>query len=308
MAKVSKVRQLKAHCQRFGKDQFRAKFCSGKVLKHVNKKRPFFISEKKDWKGAVCSVCMEFPHNAVLLLCSSYNKGCRPYMCATSCRFSNCLDQYRKAYTKLTSADEMEHWDTSENMYCTSFGDEKTEASELLCPLCRGQVKGWTVVQLARKYLDKKKRVCLQENCTFVGNYKQLKKHVKTVHPFDRPREMDPVKEQRWKALEAERARRDAISTVTSSLSGAIIVGDYVIETNFFGGSDLDVYTDDDPFLHGGHLNGAGSRSFGFLENSSGGRRWADFSRIVQREVFAPAVHHGLISRRVMGRRRNLSG
>uniref|UniRef100_A0A7N0TW75 Uncharacterized protein n=1 Tax=Kalanchoe fedtschenkoi TaxID=63787 RepID=A0A7N0TW75_KALFE len=76
----------------------------------------------KDWEGATCSVCMECPHNAVLLLCSSHDKGCRPYMCGTSLRFSNCLDQYKKAYTKV---------------------GEKCEVSALACPLCRGQVKGW---------------------------------------------------------------------------------------------------------------------------------------------------------------------
>ncbi|KAI6689373.1 hypothetical protein NL676_026201 [Syzygium grande] len=31
--------------------------------------------EKKAWDQATCSVCMEYPHNAVLLLCSSYDKG-----------------------------------------------------------------------------------------------------------------------------------------------------------------------------------------------------------------------------------------
>ncbi|KAH7285801.1 hypothetical protein KP509_33G046400 [Ceratopteris richardii] len=46
----------------------------------------------------MCPICMEIPHNAVLLRCSSYDKGCRPYMCDTSYRHSNCLDQYLKAH------------------------------------------------------------------------------------------------------------------------------------------------------------------------------------------------------------------
>lgn len=57
--------------------------------------------EKKDWEDAMCSVCMERPHNAVLLLCSSHEKGCRPYMCGTGPRLSNCLAQFKKAYSKV---------------------------------------------------------------------------------------------------------------------------------------------------------------------------------------------------------------
>ncbi|KAG7626597.1 hypothetical protein AtNW77_Chr3g0185841 [Arabidopsis thaliana] len=56
-------------------------------------------SEKqvKEWEEARCPVCMEHPHNGILLICSSYENGCRPYMCDTSHRHSNCFDQFRKA-------------------------------------------------------------------------------------------------------------------------------------------------------------------------------------------------------------------
>ncbi|XP_019090263.1 PREDICTED: uncharacterized protein LOC104736632 [Camelina sativa] len=55
-------------------------------------------SEKqvKEWEEARCPVCMEHPHNGILLICSSYENGCRPYMCDTSHRHSNCFDQFRK--------------------------------------------------------------------------------------------------------------------------------------------------------------------------------------------------------------------
>lgn len=89
---------------------------------------------------------MEFPHNAVLLLCSSYNKGCRPYMCATGRRYSNCLDQYKKAYTKVTSTQNSEQLNLPvENVSLNLDAgqpSEKVDVPELLCPLCRGQVKG----------------------------------------------------------------------------------------------------------------------------------------------------------------------
>ena len=234
MAKVSRVRRLK-HGRRSDKaERYRIPSCSHKIFKDT-KKNSSKLSEKKDWEDATCSVCMEPPHNAVLLLCSSYNKGCRPYMCATGYRFSNCLDQYKKAYTKATSGVD-----------ALSLG-EKAEVSQLLCPLCRGQVKGWTLVESARKYLNKKKRACMEENCSFAGNYKQLKKHVKVEHPLARPRKVDPSLEEEWKRLERERERNDVISTLPP---GTIIVGDYVLDpipnfNRFYGNLDLDMEMDD---------------------------------------------------------------
>lgn len=193
------------------------------------KKRSFKSSEKKEWGDATCSVCMEYPHNAVLLLCSSYHKGCRPYMCATSYRYSNCLDQYKKAYTKVAEAGSTDY--SSLDLDSTIL-KEKTEVMELLCPLCRGQVKGWTVVEAARKYLNAKKRTCMKDNCCFVGNYKQLRKHVRAEHPSARPRQVDPALEANWKRLEYERERSDVISTIRSSMPGSMVLGDYVIDFN----------------------------------------------------------------------------
>lgn len=218
MAKVSRVRRLKYRC-RTGKAERLS--CSHKIFKDI--KKPSKLSEKKDWEDANCSVCMESPHNAVLLLCSSYNKGCRPYMCATSYRFSNCLDQYKKAYAKATPG-------ATTPEVNAGWPEERVEVTELLCPLCRGEVKGWTLVEPARKYLNKKKRTCMQENCSFVGNYKQLKKHVKTEHPWARPREVDPSLEEKWKSLEREREISDVMSTFSP---GTIVLGDYVIDPNF---------------------------------------------------------------------------
>ncbi|PIN19011.1 hypothetical protein CDL12_08296 [Handroanthus impetiginosus] len=209
-------------------------------------------SEKREWDDAVCSVCMEFPHNGVLLLCSSYDKGCRPYMCATSHRYSNCLEQYRKAYTKVTPNKSAQSWlastddiDFSEE---SSLLDGKSEISELLCPLCRGQVKGWTVVESARRYLNTKKRSCMQDNCSFVGTYKELRRHVKLEHPLARPRDVDPSHAEKWKKLENERDLSDVFSTISSTMPGAIVIGDYVIERNYHGYSrnyDSYEYLDD---------------------------------------------------------------
>ncbi|KNA12874.1 hypothetical protein SOVF_121140 [Spinacia oleracea] len=255
MAKVSRVRRLKYRSRNGKTERYQIPSCSHKIFKDINNKSSK-LSEKKDWEDANCSVCMESPHNAVLLLCSSYNKGCRPYMCATGYRFSNCLDQYKNAYKKGTPGS------TTPGLN-PEWPEEKMEASELLCPLCRGQVKGWTLVEPARKYLNKKKRTCMQENCTFVGNYKQLKKHVKNEHPWARPREVDPSLEAKWKSLEREREISDVMSTFSP---GTIVLGDYVIDPNFnpFISRDYDMDMDD---LLGDELESFGAngiRSGGF--------------------------------------------
>lgn len=253
MGKVNKLRRTSQ--QKQSKVQYSMPSSSWKICKNIQqKKKCQKTSEKKEWQDATCSVCMEFPHNAVLLLCSSYNKGCRPYMCATSHRYSNCLDQYKKAYAKVASSQTSQQWDGLMNNVGSSSGagqpNEKMELSELLCPLCRGQVKGWTVVEPARKYLNAKKRTCMQENCSFIGSYKELRKHVKAKHPLARPRAVDPVLEEKWKRLECERERNDVISTIYSSIPGAVVLGDYVLEPNQSSfssdyDSELDDYLDD---------------------------------------------------------------
>ncbi|PSS26742.1 G-protein coupled receptor 15 like [Actinidia chinensis var. chinensis] len=226
--------------------------CNQDVLDGFHSKQCPKILQKKDWEDATCSVCMEYPHNAVLLLCSSHDKGCRPYMCGTSSRYSNCLDQYKKAYTKMTSAlhDQSSHGldDNSIVGQGSTWPVEKCEVTELACPLCRGQVKGWTVVEPARDYLNAKKRSCMQDNCSFVGTYKELRRHVRAEHPCARPREVDPALEQKWRRLEREREREDVISTIRSSMPGAMVFGDYVIEGSHYGfdtdeedGFDVDV-------------------------------------------------------------------
>ena len=195
--------------------------------------------DKKYWEDATCSICMEYPHNAVLLLCSSHDKGCRPYMCGTSLRYSNCLDQYKKAYTKVISSNNARpvsaSIDNPAGVQDPSLLGEKHEVTELACPLCRVQVKGWTVVEPAREYLNTKKRTCMQDSCTFVGNYKELRKHVRSEHPSARPWEVDPVLEQKWRRLERERERNDVMSTIRSTTPGAVVYGDYVIERNSIG-------------------------------------------------------------------------
>lgn len=219
--------------------------CRRGICEEMCQKKCSKALDKKECEDVTCSVCMEYPHNAVLLLCSSHDKGCRAYMCGTSLRHSNCLDQYKKAYTKVISSQNGQPMQGLINdpdvLNDSNSPLEKTEVTELACPLCRGQVKGWTVVEPVRDYLNAKKRSCMQENCSFVGDYKELKKHVRAEHPSARPRTVDPDHEQKWRWLEWEREREDVISTVTSTMPGAVVYGDYVIE-----GHNNDFDTDDE--------------------------------------------------------------
>lgn len=158
-------------------------------------------------------------------------------MCGTSFRYSNCLKQYKKAYTKVTSPQRSQslHGSTSSPVTAplTAWHAGTCEITELACPLCRGQVKGWTVVEPAREYLNAKKRSCMQDNCSFAGNYKEMRRHVKAEHPSARPREINPLVEQKWRQLERELERNDVISAVTSAMPGAVVYGDYVIGEHY---------------------------------------------------------------------------
>uniref|UniRef100_A0A0E0CM77 Uncharacterized protein n=1 Tax=Oryza meridionalis TaxID=40149 RepID=A0A0E0CM77_9ORYZ len=204
------------------------------------------VSEKKEWKGASCPVCLEHPHDAVLLLCTSHHKGCRPYMCGTNHQHSNCLEHFKEAYAKEKLAHSV-LIESSPGLSLSSNSQPVSKqqcAMELACPLCRGDVKGWTVVEPARQYLNRKKRACMHDGCSFIGSYKELCKHVNSKHPSAKPREVDPAHADEWKKFECERERQDAISTIRSMTPGAVIMGDYVVEFN--GGSNNNLLSDGD--------------------------------------------------------------
>ncbi|KAJ8749522.1 hypothetical protein K2173_025717 [Erythroxylum novogranatense] len=275
-----------------------------------------------------CPICMEHPHNAVLLLCSSHEKGCRSYICDTSYRHSNCLDRFKKmrdnswANTTLLSSlpvnslnftsdtnstlrshlievNEYHNWnesiqDPTRELMTPGESFLETEISEswrnrmlfegnstqnstrmpditaennpsrletqgessleaygseyrhggsdlgnssdlglnLQCPLCRGAILGWKVVEEARQYLNLKKRSCSRESCSFSGNYQELRRHARMVHPSTRPSEIDPSRERAWRCLEHQREYGDIVSAIRSAIPGAVVVGDYVVENS----------------------------------------------------------------------------
>lgn len=211
-------------------------------------------SEKKDWKRATCSICLEHPHKAVLLLCSSHSKGCRPYMCDTNRQHSNCLEQLKNAYSRGKP--------TCELSGAVAQASKKPQEMELVCPICRGDVKGWTVVEPARRFLNRKRRTCMHEGCSFGGSYRKLRNHVRSNHPSSNPREIDSASLAEWKELEYEKDRQDAISIITALNPGSTIMGDYFIDPNsdsndsFDYSSDSLTFSDSDP---GTQLNGSTS-------------------------------------------------
>jgi len=63
---------------------------------------------------------------------------------------------------------------------------------KLCCPLCRGEIYGWTVVKPAREFMNSKLQSCSLETCNFIGNYSELRKHARSDHPFIQPSKVDP--------------------------------------------------------------------------------------------------------------------
>jgi len=241
--------------------------CDYKKTKKLDKENELqSTSEEKDWKNATCSICLERPHDAVQLLCSSHSKGCRPYMCGTNYKHSNCLELFKNAYSREKPACEVSTVVAPTN--------QKPKTMLLACPICRGEVKGWTVVKPARRFLNRKRRTCMHEDCSFVGTYKRLKRHVRSKHRSSKPREVDPVRLAEWKEFENEKERQDAISIVSALNPGSMIMGDYIIDPD----SDSEPYIDDpyfdDIFDHDTSLDGnGGSYHRGFVHRNRSHRR-----------------------------------
>ncbi|XP_077252623.1 uncharacterized protein LOC143892029 isoform X2 [Tasmannia lanceolata] len=264
----------------------------------------------KELDEASCPICMDHPHNAVLLLCSSHGKGCISYICDTSYRHSNCLDRFKKlrvdvrsgpaqsspsvvespdseglgqrslhdltsepifagprmrrssvetreGHTSQENSDgisvgllaaleennsqdpdvymETQMMESGPDSYGTSFeesagGSLSEPVLNLKCPLCRGVVRGWKIVKEARQYLDLKQRTCSRESCSFSGNYRELRRHARRVHPMTRPTDVDPSRQRAWRHLEHQREYGDIVSAIRSAMPGAIVLGDYVID------------------------------------------------------------------------------
>ncbi|KAL5127740.1 hypothetical protein HKD37_14G040107 [Glycine soja] len=180
------------------------------------------------WDDVACPICLDFPHNSVLLHCSSYDKGCRAFVCDTNQLHSNCLDRFKNScgmpsspVSNATSAETTENSDDHEvsNGQCN-----------LTCPLCRGEVSGWVIVDKARIHLDEKKRCCDEVRCTFMGSYLELQEHAQLEHPHARPSKIDPARQLDWENFQQSSEIIDVLSTIHSEIPRGVVLGDYVIE------------------------------------------------------------------------------
>ncbi|KAK3130205.1 hypothetical protein QOZ80_6BG0490360 [Eleusine coracana subsp. coracana] len=183
--------ELRSSCHKKLRDQ-----CS---LKRVIRQDVISAAtEKYAWTDAICPVCMEIPHDAVLLLCSSHDNGCRPFICATNFQFSNCLDQLVES--------------------CKNVSSKDPDSVEFPCPLCRGAVKGYTLVEPAREQLNQKSRSCMHDGCSYMGTYRKLCRHVRKKHRSGNPRVVDPQHAFRWNRLLFRTSLQDIMCSTSSPL------------------------------------------------------------------------------------------
>ncbi|CAA7028644.1 unnamed protein product [Microthlaspi erraticum] len=155
--------------------------CRSKKQKEAEESPPVEPESVSEWEDVKCVICMEPPHNAVLLQCASFSKGCRAYMCDTSARHSNCFKQFRR-----------------------NKNASRCSGKTLNCPYCRGEVNGTVKSTCARRFMNAKPRSCAMDNCNFSGTYSQLKTHLKAEHPGLAPLKLDPWKLEIWEQLERE--------------------------------------------------------------------------------------------------------
>uniref|UniRef100_A0A803LB10 Uncharacterized protein n=1 Tax=Chenopodium quinoa TaxID=63459 RepID=A0A803LB10_CHEQI len=146
----------------------------------------------KVWRRA--AMVEEYDNERVLLQCSSYDKGCRSYVCDTNHLHSNCLDRFKTAYGIPSQS----------NSPPTSFsvGNENSAAvvpesnCKPTCPLCRGE----------------------------------LQKHAQEEHPDSRPSKIDPARQLDWDNFQQSSEMVDVLSTIHSEVPRGVVLGDYVIE------------------------------------------------------------------------------
>lgn len=187
-----------------------------------------------NWEDVTCPICLDFPHNGVLFQCSSYEKGCRPFVCDTDHLHSNCLDRFKSAYGMSSELKSPSTSDADADAAAAASAENIQQLSEdscrPTCPLCRGEVTGWIVVDKAREQLDGKKRCCAEERCAFMGTYLELRNHAQLEHPHARPSKIDPARQLDWENFQQSSEIIDVLSTIHSEVPRGVVLGDYVIE------------------------------------------------------------------------------
>ncbi|XP_074591244.1 uncharacterized protein LOC141847160 [Curcuma longa] len=189
-----------------------------------------------DFENIACPICLDTPHNAVLLKCSSYDKGCRAFMCDTDNSLSNCLDRYKLAngFSATTKANSISSEASSQNFQVIPL-----DIDGLTCPFCRGDVTGFSVVDNVRAYLNMKKRCCEEKHCGYVSNYLELQQHAKQEHPNSRPSEVDPERQRDWESFQRSLETTDIMSAIRSEVY-RMVFGDYYFDYEDESGDEFD--------------------------------------------------------------------
>ncbi|KAJ0251813.1 Uncharacterized protein HA466_0127190 [Hirschfeldia incana] len=199
-----------------------------------------------NWDDLVCPICLDSPHNGVLLQCSSYQNGCRAFLCNTDHLHSNCLDRFITACT----TDSLPPAPPAPDETLSKVLEESCKPA---CPLCRGEVTGWVVVEEARLLLDEKKRSCEEPRCRFTGTYTELQEHAKSEHPGSRPSKIDPARKLDWENFQQSSEIIDVLSTIHSEVPRGVVLGDYVIEYGDDGDGTGDDEFEEGPGNEGGN-------------------------------------------------------
>ncbi|KAE9460291.1 hypothetical protein C3L33_07807, partial [Rhododendron williamsianum] len=152
------------------------------------------VQHETSWEDVVCPICLDFPHNGVLLQCSSYEKGCRPFVCDTDHLHSNCLDRFKTAY----------------GMSSGSRSPSTSEATSLesMDPIRQSQVTNHLVL-----YVEEK----LQGTCS-------------TRTPHACPSKVDPARQLDWENFQQSSEIIDVLNTIHAEVPRGVVLGDYVIE------------------------------------------------------------------------------
>ncbi|XP_058222302.1 uncharacterized protein LOC131332232 isoform X1 [Rhododendron vialii] len=186
------------------------------------------VQHETSWEDVVCPICLDFPHNGVLLQCSSYEKGCRPFVCDTDHLHSNCLDRFKTAYGMSSGSRSPS---TSEATSLESMDPMSSESSDKpSCPLCRGEVTGWIIDDKARIHWNEKKRCCDEHRCAFKGTYFELREHAQLEHPHACPSKVDPARQLDWENFQQSSEIIDVLNTIHAEVPRGVVLGDYVIE------------------------------------------------------------------------------
>lgn len=228
---------------------------SGNLVTKKVVRRPSSIDQDikldQSWvEDVACPICLDSPHNAVLLRCASYEKGCRPFICDTDQTRSNCLERFRGAHglplpVPANARASSRTVSPLNSIHTITISSSNANNNRPACPLCRGDVMGWLVIGEARSHLNQKRRCCEESRCSYVGSFHELQRHTQQKHPDSRPSAIDPARRADWENLQRSSDVVDVLSTIHAQVPNGVVLGDYVIEYgdgDEAGDDDYEVY------------------------------------------------------------------